>query len=420
MRSFELVYELKQQTPIIHFQYAQKGATLRATEVKPKLDRYIIERCGGIDKVQLEKSEWLIEGTNALKYRMVIVAPNDEPLKSKAGDLCIAAHDCRDKDEKAEKEKEAKRQINSMYFGNMSPDKELPHRDFKQRVKETYKETVLYKNGSVTVRIICMTKDLRKTINDHIEDFFLMTNFGTRQSKGFGGFTVVKKNETPVAPFTCQRLAARYKELNVTGFYVNKPDAKNVDGLMDIAAKVYAVMKGGLSFKRISGYVMDRYLSDIEDYDSGNEKHFINEIVFPDCDNYAPSEYRFMRAMLGLPNNFTYLKGEHSGQQVNIYSLGDTSFDIERMASPVTIKIVDGEILFLFRQQEQIRDKEFYFVKTQRECNPLSGISEYSDKAAYIRAHGKRICSTSIEWDSFILGFKKYLKSSLGICIEKI
>ena len=33
---------LKQHTPLIHFQHDQYGATLRASEVKPKLDRFII------------------------------------------------------------------------------------------------------------------------------------------------------------------------------------------------------------------------------------------------------------------------------------------------------------------------------------------------------------------------------------------
>ena len=34
---------LKQHTPLIHFQHDQYGATLRASEVKPKLDKYIIK-----------------------------------------------------------------------------------------------------------------------------------------------------------------------------------------------------------------------------------------------------------------------------------------------------------------------------------------------------------------------------------------
>lgn len=41
-----LVVKLKQHTPLIHFQWEQEGATLRASEVKPKLDRFILEKLG--------------------------------------------------------------------------------------------------------------------------------------------------------------------------------------------------------------------------------------------------------------------------------------------------------------------------------------------------------------------------------------
>ena len=39
----KLEFTLKQHTPLIHFQHDQAGATLRATEVKPKLDQFLIE-----------------------------------------------------------------------------------------------------------------------------------------------------------------------------------------------------------------------------------------------------------------------------------------------------------------------------------------------------------------------------------------
>ena len=34
--------KLKQQTPLLHFQPDEPGACLRGTEVKPKLDKFII------------------------------------------------------------------------------------------------------------------------------------------------------------------------------------------------------------------------------------------------------------------------------------------------------------------------------------------------------------------------------------------
>jgi len=43
------MYKLEIKSPIIHFQHDQAGATLRATEVKPKLDRFILEKMGEDD-----------------------------------------------------------------------------------------------------------------------------------------------------------------------------------------------------------------------------------------------------------------------------------------------------------------------------------------------------------------------------------
>ena len=37
----KLIVELKQHTPIIHFQAHQKGATLRGSEIKPLINKYL-------------------------------------------------------------------------------------------------------------------------------------------------------------------------------------------------------------------------------------------------------------------------------------------------------------------------------------------------------------------------------------------
>ena len=61
-----LTVKLKQHTPILHFQpeMATEGATLRATELKPKLDRYIIANYG-----KLIPKEWLVDPrNNTIRY----------------------------------------------------------------------------------------------------------------------------------------------------------------------------------------------------------------------------------------------------------------------------------------------------------------------------------------------------------------
>ena len=46
-----LTVKLKQHTPLIHFQHSQQGATLRASEVKPKLDRFILAKLGTLEEL---------------------------------------------------------------------------------------------------------------------------------------------------------------------------------------------------------------------------------------------------------------------------------------------------------------------------------------------------------------------------------
>jgi len=59
MSSFKVEFTLKQHTPLIHFQSDQSGATLRATELKPKLDRFLIEKVFNNEKERYK--EFLIK-----------------------------------------------------------------------------------------------------------------------------------------------------------------------------------------------------------------------------------------------------------------------------------------------------------------------------------------------------------------------
>ena len=72
---YKTTITLKQHTPIIHFQHDQEGATLRATELKPKLDRFLIKKLG--NEWSENKSFWKVGGSkgmhDALDYKIRIV-----------------------------------------------------------------------------------------------------------------------------------------------------------------------------------------------------------------------------------------------------------------------------------------------------------------------------------------------------------
>ena len=52
---FKLELRLEAQMPMVHFQSQMAGATIRASEVKPKLDRFILEKL--IQKTSKNKEE---------------------------------------------------------------------------------------------------------------------------------------------------------------------------------------------------------------------------------------------------------------------------------------------------------------------------------------------------------------------------
>ena len=171
----ELRVVIKQHTPMLHFQYEQFG-TLRATEVKPKLDKYIWEQewkgdyskgkeyLTGYLGGELNLKQKFERGFRALNYQ-INITPTCKPTKRYILD-----------DNKF-----------PLYFGNMgndNGDKELKHFTFCE-------DELIVSINSFQVNIL-------KIIKKHIAPFFQKENFGTRQNKGFGAFKVeTVNNEVP-------------------------------------------------------------------------------------------------------------------------------------------------------------------------------------------------------------------------------
>lgn len=178
---------LKQHTPLIHFQHSEEGATLRASEVKPKLDKYIIEKIGKgsyddiKNDVRRNYKYWFVnpKDTYALDYKLTIEAigansttkiPEKNPPKIKTN--------------KETKKKE-------MYFLNDFPlllSNLGGKTDKSKLVNFSYHDTILLtfiipdskSNNSFSSQII-----------NYIAPFFANYNFGQRSSKGFGSFSVI-------------------------------------------------------------------------------------------------------------------------------------------------------------------------------------------------------------------------------------
>lgn len=172
----KLTVEIQQVTPMLHFQHDQPGATLRATELKPKLDKYLWESWGEgcfemgrnflIGKSSLSPQELQRKysgGFRALDYKVQVLSggrkdtmdPKDFPL----------------------------------FFGNM------------QREGEDKKPKWLcYNDSKIVLEFTCFYPRLLQKIELAVAHFFALNNFGTRQNKGFGSFQVEAINGKPTEP----------------------------------------------------------------------------------------------------------------------------------------------------------------------------------------------------------------------------
>ena len=362
---FQNTYKRTPHSPLIHFQWDSDYATLRATEVKPKLDRYIVKHCREIPK-QWKKDN--INGKISLNYKMRIVTDeNNKPI-----DL-------------------GRNTPYDIFYGNMGENTPI-------------KKGVMNKS---TLTITCFHKDLLKYIDEIIGDFFIVTNFGTMQSKGFGSFTVDGKENSINHIYDVLR-----KEYTSGGYcYCFKPKDKNL--IFNQIIMVYSLIKSGHNLSRDGKYpknnivnekdysnlyyhrsLLYQYVRIMEKNDKavnmGNEKAWMKQKnIVPKLnasgyykveqnDNYS----RYVRALLGICENIRYKNEGHSAVTVKIEEQpsGETEEEkkankIQRLNSPILFKVIDDRVYFVgCEPNENIYGKKFSFASSSMTlCVPKKG-----------------------------------------------
>ncbi len=394
MSNFKLHFKLKQHTPLIHFQHDQAGATLRATELKPKLDRFILTKLGGgnyqsgIQKAK--ENGWLIDNDTdkpALDYKIRI-----KPTKKQLFYIPYNIHLNNDKKQDAKNKIKRKTNVSasfltpSPYFGNSDKIKFIPKTNNFDLNKSKINELLfaILSEENIDVQIHCFISNLKNYIEENIIDFFLINNFGTRQNKGFGSFTVININK--------KEIDNNLLDEKIKHFFLKKIKLNNLNQVFKFITEEYQLLKSGinLSFGTNPRYDKSELFKYFINENIRWEKRFIKQklnkngvqLKQQSRDNYEPidynnstksyynsyedvqnNEYRFIRALLGLAENYefaTYNKGrlkvkikhnKHSGEET-----------IERFKSPVFFKVIDNNVYVTYDETyKNIEDKEFYF-----------------------------------------------------------
>lgn len=338
MYSFQREYTLIPHSPLIHFQYDKDGAALRATEVKPKLDRYIIKHCKEIPDIWRND-----QSKNAFNYQMRIISLENNPP--------IAL---------GYKDEHGNRTNYDIYYGNMGDGPKKKGLKNKQKVI-----------------ITCFNESLLKYIDKVIGDFFIVTNFGTMQSKGFGSFTVAEKNND--SNYIISVLKTEYTHTNRC--YRFNRGREYQDPIRDTTFKkiktVYSLMKSGINNTNDGRYPTRYRRSILFNYvrnmpvkgkaaDMGNEKAWMKQRSISPALNRSgryvfrkDSYSRYVRALLGISETIRY-KNDPDGF-VNV-SIKESTKSIDRLHSPVLFKVIDDKVYYVATEiNQEIYGKQFIF-----------------------------------------------------------
>jgi hypothetical protein len=301
---FETVFTLRQETPIIHFLHDQPGATLRATELKPKLDRFLLSKYG-----EPAIKDWIArtddKGHISLDYKINILPTGTE-------------HMVKLQEEYKEFSKKYETSNFPHLLSNMGGKKYL----------EDLKNLVLYDGAKVIVKT--WHNDLLDILKKELPILIANENFGNRSGKGFGSFICTAVDGMPIVviPSFKYHFTVNIDEMDTINFrlprYQNerrkRPGSvlecqKSLFTVIDI---FYKTLRSGINFGHRDFYfksLLYRYVSEKlnEQWDkrSIKERYFIGDSTKGQFDH---------RDFLGLstveqwgkepPGRWKYGKGE--------------------------------------------------------------------------------------------------------------
>ena len=322
--------DLRQYTPIIQFQYNQFGASLRASELKPKIDRFVLDDLKNIDPALYGEYEALIQENFSREK-----APSRYKVHVRA-------------------ERSAGRPISprAPYFG----------------------DHYAVRHNSVRVEIFSFHKELVRFIRKVLPYVLAYNNFGSCQSKGFGCFLPADMKQDKLEEVLCKRYRAFWK----TGIGNGDP--------FKVINKTYQLLKGGTNrpiyhkselfnymCKKDIRWEKHKIKTELESShhdifcilkcDTGVRGNRIADCPAPD----KKMQHRYIRAMLGLAGHNEYMVFRDN--RLNIEKLQvkikDKKEKIERFRSPITFKVM-GRHTYLLPEPEamgrEMLGRNFEFV----------------------------------------------------------
>jgi len=397
---YSLQITLKQHTPLIHFQHDQEGATLRASEVKPRLDRFILNQLGKKASIyekelissrykentkkwddylygfEIAKEKGLLIGNGgkpALNFKMRISHTNEKNSKK----YIVASHINKKNIELFAKEKIDILNETSFFAQEKEMNQiisNLKKKDFNIIIP---KKGVIYQDDiNITIQSLNIT--VIQYIVKQIQTFFIINNFGTRQSKGFGCFEVIK-----IRLDGKEIELMKNVELLKSNFSIvySKEINNNLKEIFKTINKDYKILKSGDSLRKKPSELM---LYGLKYLEKQWEKNFLRKKIYNWfkiekseqyyilksqnnglINDYNEKEFKFIRSLLGLADQYEFLLENPPKNDIKnklIVKVRNNN-GIDRIQSPILFKVFDKKLYLLGNEiNKTILGKNFYFT----------------------------------------------------------
>jgi hypothetical protein len=383
----ELIVKLKQHTPIIHFQHYQEGATLRASELKPKLDKFLIAK---FKSQGIDYEKWLIGNGEqpALNYKVKVIPNRNidhylplplklDPQSKRSSNLVNYL--------KTKLEICVKILAPSPFFANSDKIRFNGDNVDINRTQVDSLILAIYSTDEIQLKFIAWDKNLLKEIEESICLFFLKNNFGMRQDKGFGSFTVSKINDKIII-LDVNELRSTFVKKSINPF-------NDFNQLFTFILDEYQLLKSGKNHPAYQKSKLFEYF--IKYYKIRWEKRFIKQKInsskilhknlyfntnpidiedktlndYNDWSDHQKNTYGFIRALLGLAEYYEFLVDDYGNPDRNYkyvvsikHKPKPNKEKIERFPSPLFFKVIDRVVyLGLTDTYKEILNEEFEF-----------------------------------------------------------
>jgi len=337
MSELKWIFDLRQHTPIIHFQPTDIGVCLRATEVKPKFDKFLLKHQIFTEN---QKQQWFYQTEDGqLSSKMKL------RFEPKGKMVRTYEYECRNNKTDEIPRGIEERKIHPLYFGNQGC-----------RGRENIKEAIFFDDG-IKGSVQCFSTEFLKVIKEYMPIFFLLYNFGTRQDKGFGSFSISGNSRVTdvfekIKKYEPNAYCLDYQILGKNSKITKKERLDDIQLL-------YGIMKGGINNTKqnleqyYKGAIFRYYL------EKGivSEKKVMKEFLFNGNEIGEDREPRYIRGALGIANQYSY--STDNNKKIRVFVTHNT---IKRYSSPIYFKVL-GRYTFLFLRHlpGELKNEEFLF-----------------------------------------------------------